>query len=179
MPTERTNRRRGLTTGMSNAERLRVLRADAVARGLCFTCRCRAVRAGTRYCDVCIQRAADYKASIAYVKCETCGADVRGRGTLACDACTAKDTARATARRADFLARGLCGSCGLKPCYLDRSECSDCLDENKDRQLLRNREAGHRPGSPCSICSSLGLSGTGHNRRSHDRWMERRKQWTP
>ena len=41
---------------MGNADLLRRLREDAVARGLCMSCRARQPRAGVKTCDVCLDR---------------------------------------------------------------------------------------------------------------------------
>jgi hypothetical protein len=46
---------------MGNADLLRRLRADAVARGLCMSCRARQPRAGVKTCDVCLDRKRDRK----------------------------------------------------------------------------------------------------------------------
>jgi hypothetical protein len=156
----------------TNAEKLRRLRADASLRGKCFTCRLRDVRAGARYCDVCIQRSQDYQDSIAYKKCQRCGVDVSERGTLLCDGCSNKHLEWSVQRRENRLSQGLCGRCGLRPFEPGFKQC-------KDTQLAKNRAAGMAPRDACSICTALGMSGTGHDSRTHDRWMERQKAWAP
>jgi hypothetical protein len=46
-------------TPSKNADLLRRLRADAVARGLCMSCRARQPRAGVKTCNVCLDRRKD------------------------------------------------------------------------------------------------------------------------
>lgn len=163
----------------TNAETLRRLRADAANRGKCFTCRYREVRPGTRYCEECIQRAAAYKESIAYRKCQQCGVDVSKRGTLECAECTSKSSAWHRRRADARVANGQCARCGALPVKPGHRTCVPCLDEGKDSQIMKNRIAGQEPRDACTTCTALGLSGVGHNRRTHDRWMERRKAWAP
>jgi hypothetical protein len=163
----------------TNAETLKRLRAVAALRGKCFTCRLRDVRPGARYCDECIKRSDDYQAKIAYKKCQRCGVDVSDRETMLCADCTGKHTDWCRQKRDGRIADGLCGRCGLRPFEPGFAQCVSCLDDCKDIQLARNRIAGMAPRDACSICTALGLSGMGHNRRTHDRWMERRKAWAP
>jgi hypothetical protein len=165
--------------GETNAETLRRARAEAVARGKCYTCRLRDVRPGTRYCDACIKRTADYKVKIAYKKCTRCGAELHGRDALLCTACMHKGTARNRRASDALVAAGICGRCGMQPVAPGHRQCVACLDSMKDQALTRNRLNGARSRDRCSICRELGIEGTSHNRTTHDRWMERRKAWRP
>ena len=160
----------------SNAEMLRRLRADAVARGLCYQCRHRPAKPGTRYCAECIKRAADYAKSIAYKKCQSCGVDVSARNRLQCSACERKDIERNLRVSMERVQRGMCGRCGRRPVRAGSAQCVSCLDDQRDMALARRRAAGSKPMS-CPVCRELGINGTGHTSRTHDRWMERRKSW--
>lgn len=162
----------------SNAERLRRYRADAVARGLCYVCRARDVKLGTRYCEVCLEKGRKYQESIAYKRCQTCGVDLNGRKALLCVECTAKSSAGYRRMWNRRVADGTCGRCGKRPLHQGHKQCVSCLDEMRDRILVLQRDAGRKP-RPCPACRELGIDGTGHDRRTHDRWMERRKQWAP
>lgn len=161
----------------SNADRLRRYRLAAVADGRCYTCRCRPVKLGARYCAECITAAHDYRKSIAYEKCTHCGAELNGRKALLCVACMRKSSKRFQQRVAARVTAGICGRCGKNP-LKSESQCVGCLDEMRDRILAINRADGRKP-RPCPICRELGIGGTGHDSRTHDRWMERRKVWAP
>jgi len=162
----------------SNAMRLRQYRADAVARGDCYACRCRPVKPGTRYCSACIQRAADYADSIAYKKCQTCGVALNGRRALLCERCTASNTAHGAKVAAGRKAQGICVRCGKRESFAGAAQCLVCLDNMRDRVLAVTRAQGRKP-RPCPVCRELGIDGTGHDSRTHDRWMERGKRWAP
>lgn len=162
----------------TNAERLRRYRAAAVARGLCYSCRARPAKPGARYCTDCLARTREHQASIAYKRCQSCCVELRGRKALLCVDCTAKDTARFRRVYDARIADGMCGVCGRHPRLENRARCLDCLESLRLRILASNREAGSKP-KQCPTCRELGINGTGHNRRTHDRWMERRKAWAP
>lgn len=100
----------GLTTGMTTAEGLRALRADAVARGLCLVCRCRFPRPGVKCCDACLSKGYEYK---------------RGPGRTK----ELERQARSSKRNRDArLAAGLCCRCGRNPQFDGRTQCVLCLD---------------------------------------------------
>ncbi len=162
----------------SNADRLRRYRLAAVAKGRCYSCRARPVRPGTRYCEDCFDRVNKHQKAIAYKRCQSCYADVRGRKALLCAACTTRSSATARIWADRKTAKGLCDRCGNRPLLTGHRGCVDCLDDKRERALATMREAG-RKARPCPICRELGINGTGHNRRTHDRWMERRKAWAP
>jgi hypothetical protein len=90
-----------------------------------------------------------------------------------------KDSARYRREVDARIAAGLCGRCGMRPVEPGHAQCRACLDAMKDRALARNRLNGARAKDGCSICKALGIEGTGHNRTTHDRWMERQKTWRP
>jgi hypothetical protein len=166
-----------VTTPKNNAEYLRALRAKAVAEGRCYTCRLRPAKPGARYCVECIARTTEYRERIRYVKCRNCGAPVAG--SQFCEDCAAKKAERSRRAALEAFASGLCTRCKEHPAHPGHAHCVECLDAQKDNQLARTRLRGARPRDACSICTSLGLSGIGHNARTHDRWLARRKAWAP
>lgn len=63
-----------MITSMPQADYLRRLRADAVKRGLCYVCRCRAPRPGLKCCDECIARSGGRKTNLRRKRrCLDCG----------------------------------------------------------------------------------------------------------
>lgn len=157
--------------GMTNAEYLRALRAKAVAEGKCYSCRARPARVGARYCDECFQRRADHVKTVAYKKCVVCFADVRGRGTQTCAECSAKQRRRNAERREELLREGSCTRCGAQV-NPGNTMCVRCLDDARDRAIARYRAQGMKPSNPCSICGI-----TGHNKRTHYRYVARAVAW--
>jgi hypothetical protein len=162
----------------SNADRLRRYRLAAVAAGNCYTCRCRPVKPGARYCAECIAAAREYRKSIAYEKCAHCGSELNGRKALLCVECMRKNSAHFQRRVADRIASGICGRCGKRPLNPGNGQCVECLDDMRDRILAIGRTEGRQPRT-CPVCRELGIDGTGHDRRTHIRWMERRRTWAP
>lgn len=163
-----------MTTPKNNAEYLRAARAKAAAEGKCATCRCRPAKPGTRYCEECFRSSAERRNAIRYIKCISCGGQVSG--TQMCRPCTLAATRRHASKSAASVAAGRCSRCHREPLHPGRSHCVGCLDDLRDRVIAIRRRRGSKP-RPCSTCSTLGLSGTGHNRRTHDRWMEHSKEW--
>lgn len=135
--------------GMSNADYLRALRADASARGLCYVCRCRFPRPGVRTCDECLGRGAKWKTTTP-----------QGQET------SRKHGQASHARRAaKRIAAGLCPRCGRRPPEVGRASCSICLDATADRNRdeYRAKNPGSRPYG-CAICNS-----PDHQSRRHER----------
>jgi hypothetical protein len=120
----------------TNAERLRRLRAEAVAKGLCYTCRCRPVRPGTRYCESCYANVKKNQTA-AYTKrkrdglCPTCGG-AKDRGKIRCADCNEAERRLARARNDARYAAGICAYCE-NPRAFDRRSCDACLAAAKAR----------------------------------------------
>jgi hypothetical protein len=133
---------------MTNAEIIKALRLKAVARGLCYVCRCRFPRPGVRTCDECIARRRENGK----------GAGNPGRRRRA-----ARSSKRRVAKR---LLAGLCITCGRVQAVDGMSMCITCLDKcAANVKLVTSRKRGGPPMiRTCSIC---GLSG--HNKRRHER----------
>lgn len=131
----------------SNAAYLKRLRAAAVARGLCYVCRCRVPRPGVRTCDDCLERGRRDKSKGA-------GLESRRRHGRASNA----------RRRAKRAALGLC-RCGRWQRLAGYAACSVCLDYTAEatRRSLRERNGSTREPS-CTVCGK-----TGHNKRRHAR----------
>jgi len=163
--------------GMTNGEALRAYRAKAVAEGWCYQCRCRPVKPGARRCSECLARIAKYKDSIAYKKCQRCGADVTARKTKHCEPCSRKHADRNAERVAELLLGGMC-RCG-SPARPGQTMCADHLEKMRLHALAVARDRGVKPKvRACSVCTAMGLPGINHDRRSHDRYMEHAKRWT-
>ncbi len=156
-----------------NAAYLRRLRQEAVARGDCYDCRCRPVKPGCRYCTDCMTRTKTTKAKWAGRKCLNCGVAVRRRQR--CRSCTAKDTARSKKRADTAAAGGICFRCKKRPLQPGRKQCTGCLDALAARVLARRRAEGAAPTAKCRTCKALGIESTGHDHRSHDRWMAKQR----
>lgn len=162
---------------MNNADYLRELRTKAAADGKCYVCRCRTPRPGIRTCDHCLGLGAALKAKIAGKRCQYCFEVLHRcrRGLALCYNCEERDT-RYAARRSDVhVAFGICGRCRVRP-LATSFHCSRCRDNIRDSKLAAARRDGRKP-RPCPVCRALGIDGTGHDRRTHDRWVERAKQW--
>jgi hypothetical protein len=117
----------------ANAERLRHLRAAAAARGLCYTCRARAVRAGARYCQHCIDIVNRHKSNrrrkrTAEGACAECGGVREDLAFLWCVACR---DANAEARALQIL-DGYCERCAAlaKPGH---GMCERHLEDARER----------------------------------------------
>jgi len=156
-----------------NAAYLRRLRQEAVARGDCYVCRCRPAKPGRRSCTECVDRVIAVKVTWIGRKCEDCGNGVRRRRR--CRLCTTKQTTRANKRRAAAAAAGLCPRCKKHPPQPGRKQCTGCLDYGAERALARRRSEGAAPTAKCRTCKALGIASTGHDHRSHDRWMAKQR----
>lgn len=122
-----------------NADSIRRLRAAAVLRGDCMTCRCRPAKPGRKTCQHCLDDGRRQQAALEARRrrarrCPTCG-QKPARGFVQCAACLDKSAARM--RR--VVARGLCSSC-----YSDRgvdgSEtlCRACADKLAAKARVRH-----------------------------------------
>ena len=149
---------------MSNAERLRRLRADAVARGFCMTCWIRRPRLGVKTCDVCLDHGkAIVQARRARGGCSRCGAVLRGRIKL-CRRCQKARRAFDQRRLQRRIVAGECiqhGGVLAVPGYI---RCASCLDKDAARERARTRvkNGGVVQSRHCSVCG-----GTDHNRACH------------
>jgi hypothetical protein len=116
----------------TNAEILRRLRAEAVARGDCMECRGRPAIAGRKHCRTCLDRQAARKArNRAEGRC-ACGRPTR-HGRTACVACAnsqARSGQRILERRRN---NGLCMRCGAWPALTDQTMCAVCSANNRVR----------------------------------------------
>lgn len=161
-----TRRNDGLTTGMSNAEALRALRADAVARGLCQECRCRSPRDGVKTCDVCLQRAKDrVEERRLRGKCDCGRRPVRGKA--ACRRCIDDRIPRDARRYAKRVNAGVCPRCNKAPPAPNRKQCAACLDAMAAlaMRLYIERTPDARPWMRrCSVCHELGHLASRHTR---------------
>lgn len=168
--------------GMNNAEYLRHLRARAVADGKCYSCRCRPAKPRARYCAECIDRAKDFEHRLVKERrCTNCCSNLpRGDRRLVCPGCRAEFKAKAEQMRAAWIAAGLCSYCGKQNAAPGRRQCIECAERTRIRILTyaRRKGRGVKVGS-CSVCTSMGLVGTGHDRRTHDRYMAKAKTWRP
>lgn len=155
-----------------NAEYIRRLREEAVARGDCYTCRKRPAKPATRYCILCLKRNKDKKAAWSGRKCQRCG--VRVRRVQLCMQCTIKASAYFKKRSDNAVAAGLCSRCQKRPLQPGYKKCLECLDAGAARTQANDRAAGAAPTAKCRTCKALGIESTGHDHRTHDRWMARR-----
>lgn len=158
---------------MTKADYLRSLRNKAVEAGLCYQCRCRKPRPGIKNCDHCMDRTHKAHDRLRYIKCQRCFCDLpAGHAVQICDACRPIVAAQETRSRNDVIARGICGRCRKRPLTSD-THCQECLDDIRDERIAWGRMVGAKP-RPCGICGI-----PGHNRRTHDRYVERAKEWAP
>lgn len=138
----------------TNAERLRRLRAVAVAKGLCYVCRCRAVRTGTRYCEDCIvsantRRGETYADRVARGVCPGCGGEPLP-GLVLCvrhHARSLESRQRVYRRR---VAAGLCAACGDCAPECGKKFCRPCLDGYAE--LMARREIDLFIAGRCQRC---------------------------
>jgi hypothetical protein len=145
-------------TRRRNAETVQRLRADAVGRGFCMTCRIRRPRPGVKTCDVCLDRKRDRKRAVlqarrAQGRCK-CGAVLRNRRFKQCPQCRKTARARRPADlirrlRADAVASGLCMTCRIRQPRPGVRTCDVCLGHGK--KVVQSRRA--RGG--CSRCGAV------------------------
>lgn len=137
-----------------NAQTLKRLRAEAVAQGLCFVCRCRPVKPFTRYCLECLERSRTQKRKTTKKRrnrrlCTACGGP-RPRGQRRCDRCNEIEAARERDRLGRRYREGICARCEAAR-LPDRTMCAMCLDGLRTRA---QGDRGERSGRRCSICRS-------------------------
>lgn len=157
--------RDGLTSGMSNAERLRTLRADAILRGLCQECRCRFPRVGRKTCDKCIGDKAIRKArNRAKQRCH-CGGVLNGKRKQ-CAECRKKHSTAQAIRKRQIANTGICIRCEHMPAAPMHAHCFFCLNALADR-ARDAYVASVRRATALRQCSTCGA--TDHNRRRHER----------
>lgn len=129
-----------------NSELIKRLRADAVARGLCYTCRCRFPRPGVRNCDECLARGRRF---------------AHGPGRKKAYARSARYDRN---RRERLRVAGLCTHCGRREPCDGRTKCSVCLDHFANCAVALRDGERVRPQPSCSVCGQVG-----HSKRRHDR----------
>ena len=141
---------------MTNAENLKRLRLAAVAKGLCYMCRCRPTREGVRNCDHCIRKGNEYTAKTRAKRdrqhrCTECGRE-RPRGRKRCLPCHERTMAAQRARREQRKRDGLCTRCDLTA-ETGKTMCGPCLLEHTDRvhDVMYRRHAEGKCAAPgCS-----------------------------
>jgi hypothetical protein len=161
-----TRRNDGPTTGMSNAERLRFLRADAVGRGLCLGCRCRKPRDGVKTCDVCLQRVKDRIEENRLIgKCDCGRRPVPG--LTQCRRCKDINALSEKRSRKRWIDSGVCPRCRTAPLATGRRACEPCLREAA-RLLIEHywsqRPVRLRRSPTCSVCGEVGHRAGRHPR---------------
>ncbi len=152
-----------------NADIVRKLRADAVARGLCMTCRIRRPREGVKTCDVCLGGKKDIiQAHRARGRCR-CGASIAGRRFRQCSRCRRADRLSYRRRRDRLSAVGMCLIHPSVPVALGHTRCSSCLDKMAERARARERAQKVATGGSVELrrCSACGS--TEHNLSRHER----------
>ena len=137
---------------LTNAENLRRLRQEAVAKGLCYQCRCRPVKPSTRYCVECVANNRDYdnrrrKQRARSGLCTECGTILVDTKYKRCDACNREDS-EALARR---ILSGKCASCRNDQ-VPGHTLCQECLDYQKAYEKQRREK--RRAAGLCPICAS-------------------------
>lgn len=133
----------------TNAQMLKRLRVDAVARGLCYMCRCRFPKPGRRICEDCKGRSERWK-------------NGTKKGIAARRMYNKKRAAR---RAAERRLAGLCVQCGRRPLIPGYARCSVCLDSRAARARSNARANGHEPdGRRCSVCGSPNHFASRHER---------------
>jgi hypothetical protein len=138
---------------MGNADLLRRLRADAVARGLCMTCRIRRPRAGVKTCDVCLGHGKKVvQLRRARGGCSRCGAVLRDRFKL-CRRCRKARRAVDQRRQQRLISAGQCIQHGGVPAVPGHVKCASCLDKLAAKALAHTHEKWRRP----SAAPLLGL----------------------
>lgn len=137
----------------TNAERLRRLRADARANGMCGECRARKAKPGRSTCVVCLERqAVRVEKHPGYGLCR-CGA-MPVIGMASCQKCLDRGSDRDRRRRRVKQATGECMTCSHDRAP-NRSQCMQCLAKSAHKQkALRARAiaAGF-----CGSCRRLPL----------------------
>jgi hypothetical protein len=156
----------GLTTGMSNVDRLRTLRAWAIGHGYCQECRCRRHEPGRKTCRECLDRHARSQAEHVSDGLCKCGRP-RIRGIKKCRGCSAAAARCDSARRDIALSANRCVGCKVAPCMMNRTTCQRCADKASERKMAAYRTAN--PGRDiatrrCSSCGEIGHLASRHTR---------------
>lgn len=152
------------------ADLIRQLRADAVASGLCMTCRVRRPRPGVKTCDVCLGHGKKVvRSRRARGGCSRCGAVLHDRFKL-CRRCRKARRAVDRRRRQRLIATGQCIQHGSVPAVPGHVRCASCLDKRAARALARThvKNGGVVQPRHCSVCGA-----TDHNRARHNRDQSR------
>ena len=114
-------------------------------------------------------------------KCYKCGTNLspeeikskkQGRILFLCTECKREAARIKKERRDDFLARGLCGTCGKKPHLPDHKSCKGCLSSVHRRRIAKGLcgTCGKRPIDEsrsihqCTICLEMNLIRTANTR---------------
>lgn len=133
----------------TNAQMHKRLRAEAVARGLFYVCRCRFPKPGRRVCEDCKDRVDRWQSTTRK------GIALRRR-------IGRKSTVKRLAARE---AAGLCVQCGRAPAVAGYVRCSVHLDAQANRVRAAARAGGVQPDSRrCTVCGS-----PNHFANRHDR----------
>ncbi len=150
-----------------NAETIRRLRREAIARGDCYACRCRPVKAGSRYCVDCLKRGDVFVAKrIAKRLCFACGVRLprssKDRRFKRCQRCRNKalvrDAPAQAMQRDAAIANGICGRCRTRPLKHPRKQCAECLLAGTQRQRDLYR-ATENPRPKCFRCGRCDQEG--------------------
>lgn len=159
---------------MTNAEYLKMLRARAKVEGKCSVCRARPARPYKMTCQECVDRAAQVQKRTKGKLCRRCYGSLHGsrHGMSFCNACSVVLGEAAQERRRNAVKAGMCAKCKKRPLSTD-TLCSGCADNYRDRAAAKDRLNGSPP-KPCGVC---GVGG--HNRTTHERYVERSKAWSP
>lgn len=134
---------------MTNAEMLRKLRADAVAKGLCQQCRYRPQKPGCKTCQRCLDATAARQDKNRAAGLCACGRPTDGRHKD-CAACRKRDRDRWRARKPELIAAGRCLMCkdAAKP---GRTLCERHLKTSAER-TKRQRDQRRTEG----LCARFG-----------------------
>jgi hypothetical protein len=116
--------------GESNADRLKRLRVEAAAKGLCYVCRCRPRKLGRKSCQECLDRVYAGKAERSERRrkegaCVTCGRE-RVPDLVHCARCRDRFNASCTARYHAAAERKLCRRC-RRVVVVDGTLCAGCV----------------------------------------------------
>lgn len=136
--------------GWPNAQRVRELRAAAVASGLCQECRCRPTREARKTCQVCSDRRVARRRAREEAGLCRCGAQAEP-GRKKCGPCADERSALSVLNTAVRASQGICawqGGCD-RPAAPDRRMCTDHLNRasahaRARRARLRAINAGSR-----------------------------------
>ena len=166
--------------GMTNAEYLRALRQRAVEKGKCYQCRMRWQKPGARYCAECIARSRAGEASFVRRRmCIDCCCNLpRGATQQRCPGCREATYEQRRAQVVAWVAAGLCSQCGKRAPMHRRRRCLACNEDGRLRMIAFYRKRGGTPKKgACSVCTAMGMPGTGHTKATHARYMALAAHW--